>query len=400
MFDQFKPSHMRQLLGVCFSPSARKRDTAGGIQQPYFYESSQAIVFPPVTDDAEYGMLETIEDTLRLAADVLPENRNKIMLFPVGQSQYILSRFPSIIAQWLPIRRLHWVTLHYDPATKIATLIDSRSSWVSILYDTTAIKVLLTHGLDVLGFEVNAFEFEYQGIQQDSIRCGDWTAINIEALANGASIKSLLKTLSANDLPPIIEHNRALHGGVNSGVYQSAVSRPNSPESLSASDSLMPGDKANFSETTEQTWINTAIKLFLDFFSNPSIARESVQEPATAQCLLTYPEHTSISVSMTAGMGAMSELTGSALGYVDISYFEARRPAACPRDPEILLNAKAYCTETDRDGSRGQAAGRRDLNCQQPLLSHGFFTKEDKDNKALTNDTTSNNSLGSPGGRG
>ena len=48
---------------------------------------------------------------------------------------------------------------------------------------------------------------------------------------------------------------------------------------------------------------------------------------------------------------------------VDKSYFKALRPAACPRDPEILLSAQARCALIDRTGSRGQAAGRRDLNC-------------------------------------
>ncbi len=56
------------------------------------------------------------------------------------------------------------------------------------------------------------------------------------------------------------------------------------------------------------------------------------------------------------------------LGRVDNSLFERLRPAACPRDPEILLHAQAYCTELDRTGSREQVAGRRDLNCQHALV--------------------------------
>lgn len=55
------------------------------------------------------------------------------------------------------------------------------------------------------------------------------------------------------------------------------------------------------------------------------------------------------------------------LGAVDISTFEARRPAACPRDPEGLHKAKACCTGIDRTGSREQVAGCRNLKCQQPL---------------------------------
>jgi hypothetical protein len=55
------------------------------------------------------------------------------------------------------------------------------------------------------------------------------------------------------------------------------------------------------------------------------------------------------------------------IGFVDNSTFEARRPGACPRDPEILLNAQAYCAWIENTGSRRQAAGRRDLNCQNAL---------------------------------
>jgi len=61
------------------------------------------------------------------------------------------------------------------------------------------------------------------------------------------------------------------------------------------------------------------------------------------------------------------------IGPVDNSYIEDRRPATCSRDPEILLNAQHYCTEMDRSGSREQAEGRRDLNCQQNLVTHNLF---------------------------
>jgi hypothetical protein len=56
------------------------------------------------------------------------------------------------------------------------------------------------------------------------------------------------------------------------------------------------------------------------------------------------------------------------LGSVNNSSSEALRPAACPLDPEILLNAQTSCTDIARTGSRGQAAGRRDLNCQQTIV--------------------------------
>ncbi len=45
----------------------------------------------------------------------------------------------------------------------------------------------------------------------------------------------------------------------------------------------------------------------------------------------------------------------------------ARRPVACSQDPEILLYKQTYHTEIDRNGSREQVAGRRNLKCQQTL---------------------------------
>ena len=50
------------------------------------------------------------------------------------------------------------------------------------------------------------------------------------------------------------------------------------------------------------------------------------------------------------------------LGSVDNSTSDAQRPATCSRDPVIRLNAQAYCTESDRNGSREQVVGRRNLS--------------------------------------
>ena len=58
---------------------------------------------------------------------------------------------------------------------------------------------------------------------------------------------------------------------------------------------------------------------------------------------------------------------------VDNSSYEARRPAACQRDPEIVLNVQHDCIERDRTGSRGQAAGRLNLNCQHAIVLYNPF---------------------------
>lgn len=52
---------------------------------------------------------------------------------------------------------------------------------------------------------------------------------------------------------------------------------------------------------------------------------------------------------------------GARVGAVDNSSSEYLLSAACPRDPWILHNEKDYCSKIDPTGSRGQAAGRRQL---------------------------------------
>ena len=71
----------------------------------------------------------------------------------------------------------------------------------------------------------------------------------------------------------------------------------------------------------------------------------------------------------------LAQAPESALGAVDNSSSEAERPAACPQDPDMLLNTQVYRTEIDRTGSHGQAAGRSVLNCQQPLVEEQISTR-------------------------
>ncbi|MFA6303995.1 MAG: hypothetical protein WC627_12805, partial [Legionella sp.] len=51
------------------------------------------------------------------------------------------------------------------------------------------------------------------------------------------------------------------------------------------------------------------------------------------------------------------------------------RPAACPRDPGNLNKSETGRINQDLTGSRGQAAGRREQNCQQTLKFRLFFSQ-------------------------
>ncbi len=60
------------------------------------------------------------------------------------------------------------------------------------------------------------------------------------------------------------------------------------------------------------------------------------------------------------------------LGSVDNSSPVSRRPAVCPRDPDILPSAQANCILIDLPGSREQVVGRPNLNGQQTAITPSF----------------------------
>ena len=58
--------------------------------------------------------------------------------------------------------------------------------------------------------------------------------------------------------------------------------------------------------------------------------------------------HSPQKISLLAHAGLSLFHPDDSLESVDNSPFEARRPAASPRDPEILLNTQSSCPEIDR----------------------------------------------------
>ncbi|NDH66938.1 MAG: hypothetical protein EBY22_03325, partial [Gammaproteobacteria bacterium] len=70
--------------------------------------------------------METITQVLAQAKPHLIVDATKCFVFPLAEER-------GALLSWGPSRK-HWVTLHYDPSTQIATVIDSRPTLVSYWY--------------------------------------------------------------------------------------------------------------------------------------------------------------------------------------------------------------------------------------------------------------------------
>ncbi len=234
LIDRYSPSVMRALLDKTFTAVGSRFTMLGGIQIPYFYdyEGHDCIIFPPVSDLEGSTTLTSISTALLISAPLIKDTSyfEKKMIFPVGEEQGLLSRF---------FPRNHFVTLHYDPNTQTATLIDSRPRRYSFLYPTTPMKESLRIGLQSLGLDLQHFNVNYQSVQYDDKHCGAWTAINIEALASGRSIEDHMLFLSADDKERIIQHNIDKLFANKKGIYQanSGLNPVDSTQSLSSQGS-------------------------------------------------------------------------------------------------------------------------------------------------------------------
>ncbi len=352
---------MRDWLGIAFKPIAIQTDVV-------FYEGSEAIIFPPVADGKpDDSLSQCISAALTQAAALLigEQYREKKMIFPLTEVQ------PCFFG--MGPKRMHWVTLHYDPKTETATLVDSRPTLNSYGYLIHPMKKLLTEGLGPLGLSVKAFIPIYQGIQHDDIYCGPWTATTIEALANGMTLDEHIKTISSSDRDGMIAHHRKmLLSNTNIGVYQRLDTSSHMKEA-SSSNSLSTAQTSLESVSNDDNdRENDEEELFLTPVTHEENDRLEVESPSLVENLIVpiymppVEEHQVEAVH--ADVLADERVRAEDIGSVDNSSYEAPRPAACPRDPEILLNAQQDRTEIDRSESCEQPAGRRDLNCQQPRV--------------------------------
>ena len=273
MKGRYRPAELRNVLNQSpWLEAVGRRETLGGIEQPFFYKNEHVIIFPPVTDtDKQNRMLETLKETLEITAakvDPLELNsiQNKLLVFPVAEEQPMLFVIP----------RNHWVTLVYDPTTQHATVIDSRPQRYGYLYSMLAMQRSLTEGLARFNLQVNQFNVQYQAIQHDDIHCGAWTAMNLEALSQGASIDETLTRLHADEKEAVIEHLITLVHSDKKEFYYPRDATPTSSATnsnedlvgLVSDDDAILVNKVYFDEAERLKWKETARILFENCFNS------------------------------------------------------------------------------------------------------------------------------------
>lgn len=176
--ERYKPAHIREVLNKTFpKDQGKSHNPPGGISVPAYYQNEKAVILDPVTDDSLDQTFQSLAQGLKALGNNL---NNKILLIPLAEQKKILGLF----------KRNHWVTLHYNPATNTATLIDSRPRIVSFLYPRKAIKQAL---INWVGTHKTPFTFQtiYQSVQHNDIHCGAWTSQNILDLSDNGTDEAL-----------------------------------------------------------------------------------------------------------------------------------------------------------------------------------------------------------------
>jgi hypothetical protein len=183
----------------------------------FAFQTDFAIIFPPVSDHMGseiFNIQKVLQDALANRQISEKDLQHKSLIFPLVQEHNAfnpqwqdLSFFPiwGYLSQVIGPRN-HWVTLHYNPKTKVASLIDSRPGLNSYFYSTTPLQDSLQSALSPFGLAPARFQALCQGVQYDDIHCGAWTALNIETLACGVDINYLMNMVKLIDKDAVIRH--------------------------------------------------------------------------------------------------------------------------------------------------------------------------------------------------
>lgn len=254
---------------------------------PYFYQGtdSSTIVFAPVTDnpDAKIG-LKSIDDMLDQAKRYCDAQgvslSGKKMVFPLVEMQPVLGFFAP---------RHHFVTVHYDPTTRTATVVDSRPWWAALGYSLDPIKKSLRSGLLKFApsLSLDKIEVHYQAVQHNDSDCGAWTAANIQAFATGESLQDRALTCYNDNVADIKE--RQSNAVNNHPIHASFV--PDSRDgSLGEEDDFLiytpttkieptliePTPVLYFNAEQKAHWEQEALKHFRSYFENKDLLWKAI----------------------------------------------------------------------------------------------------------------------------
>jgi hypothetical protein len=300
MNPPYSARDMRSIFEKILQPSQSTRSIEHLNREghaPCFYTAShpasqkKMLVFPPVIErheaTSEWKTIETIPEVLSATAPYFQKESIDLnacdMLFAVVENGPLLGYLPGIGK--LTPERAHFVTLHYSPDTKTATLIDSRCKTADMLYDTSVLQASLTEGLATLGLSLEQFNIEYLAAQTDNTFCGVFTAYFIDQIANHGTTIEEIKPESFPEINIFAVHQR----------FNRLVNHSNPPNRGAAADEDSPRTvlgAAAISFSPEMPFFNDSIKLSLttkvqalavECFSNPKklvqtvIDRESLK---------------------------------------------------------------------------------------------------------------------------
>jgi hypothetical protein len=278
--SKYSASDLRSVLTCMLKPQGKR--WAEAMPQPFYYTGidPNTVVLPPVADTKGLG-LERFDQTLQAMFEYCQRENlsldGKKMIFPVVQGQTIFG-----------MPRNHFVTLHYDPATRIATILDSRPRFAGFLYPLEALKKSLRKGLAHAHLVLDEVVVKYQATQWDDTHCGAWTATNSVALSEGLTVEAQEMALSYQDGPRIVQHNiksvrdRARVPYAPLEAIKANALTPKSSASDLSSDYVDVGEVVGFSDEDKATYILTAQDIFHHCFSSPEalanalIARENI----------------------------------------------------------------------------------------------------------------------------
>jgi hypothetical protein len=210
---RYPTSRVLAIFDVLFKPYGKER-RAHKYTHPCFYQGDdpKTVIFPPATDNPEGSKdNESIQTMLDKAREMLREEDNgftlddKILVFPIIEALPHVSSLYfdlSFLKAVLP-SRMHMVTLHYDPSTRVATVIDPVSNLSpSLFYSLSHMKHMLEDG----GLVVDSIDIRYQGIQKDWDSCGPWSVLNIKGFAQGISIDEQMDGLTGMNIENVLHY--------------------------------------------------------------------------------------------------------------------------------------------------------------------------------------------------
>lgn len=200
--ERYAPNKLRELFKREYK-ARLPMDVGENLTGYRYYIAGNSIVLDPATDTENAGM-QTVAEAIKNLKHLPEEHKQKSIIIPVSEQQKVFGLF----------KRNHWVTLHYNPATNVATLIDPRPWYASFFYPRMNLFSMLRQGIRAIYDEEQAnklkYSTHYQSMQYDDTYCGAWAAQNIRDLTSGRPIEHQRKAPTITKRSLVVEANEAI----------------------------------------------------------------------------------------------------------------------------------------------------------------------------------------------